>query len=513
MISCVNFNKTLFLYILLFCVFFNPLLIAQKTTKIELVSANTLEFDKTLNRDVRKLMGEVVLKHDNTLMYCDSAYLYSETNRFDAFSNIHIKVSDSVDVWGDVLKYNGNTKLAELLHNCKMKDKQTELSSDFLFYDLKNDVAYYNTGGDIVNADNNLKSYVGRYYSKEKLFFFKDSVVLVNPKYTIYSDTLKYHTVTEISYFFGPTTILSDENTIYCENGWYDTKKDISEFSRNAQLKNEKQILTGDSLYYDRAKGYGKAINNICITDIKEDILIYGNFGEYFENPEFTQVTKNAYLVKIMDEDSLFLHADTLQSVNDTISEKRTLFAYKHVKFYKSDLQGICDSIVFLFSDSTINLYGNPVLWSEENQLSADFIKIILSNNNIKELYLYAASFIISEEDTLQFNQIKGKDMVGYFEDNKLSVIDVKGNGQTVYYVKEDDGSETGVNVSESSELTIYLEENKVEKIFFKSKPDATLFPTQQLPDDKKELKGFRWLIELRPKDKNDIFIWKEMTK
>ncbi len=513
MISCKKFYNIFFFNILITLSFINCFIYAQKATKVELISANTLEFDKTLNKDVRRLIGDVVLKHDNTLMYCDSAYLYSEANRFDAFSNIHIKVSDSVDVWGDMLKYNGNTKLAELMYNCIMKDKQTELKSDFLFYDLKNDLAYYNTGADIVNAENNLKSKIGRYYSKEKLFFFKDSVVLVNPKYTIYSDTLKYNTVTEISYFFGPTTIISKENTIYCENGWYDSKKDVSQFSINASLNNEKQILTGDSLYYDRAKGYGKAIKNISITDLKEDLVIYGNYGEYFENPEFTQVTQNAWLVKIMEGDSLFLHADTLQSINDTIEDKRTLFAFKHVKFYKSDLQGICDSIVFFFSDSTINLYGNPVIWSEENQLSADFIKIILSENNIKELYMYASSFIISEEDTANFNQIKGKDMVGYFEDNKLSIIDVKGNGQTIYYVKEDDGSETGINTSESSELTIYLEENNVEKILFRAKPDATLFPISQIPQDKKILKGFRWLNELRPLDKYDIFIWKEFPK
>ncbi len=482
---------------------------AQKTTKIELVQANSLEFDKTLNKDVRRLLGDVILKQDNALMYCDSAYLYSESNKFDAFGKIHIHASDSVDIWGDILKYDGNTKLAELRYNCRMVDNQTTLTSDFLYYDLQRDIAYYNTGGYINSDENKLRSRIGRYHSKEKLFFFRDSVVLINPKYTITCDTLKYNTVTEISYFFGPTTIVSKENTIYCENGWYDSKKDISHFSKNAYLKNEKQCLRGDSLFYDRAKGYGNAKGHVSITDIKDELVICGNYGEYFENPEFTQVTGTPYLIKNMDGDSLYLHADTLYSVYDTLTEKRTLYAYKHVKFFKSDLQGICDSIIFFFTDSTINLYGNPVLWSDENQLSADFIKIITGDSAIKELQMFSASFIVAEEDTVSYNQIKGKDMVGYFENNALSIIDVTGNGQTVYYVQEDNGAKTGVNVSESSTLRIYLKENKVDKIYFRSKPVAILHPVNQIPEDKKKLKGFRWLKELRPKDKDDIFIWR----
>jgi len=486
---------------------------AQETTKVELVTANSLEFDKMLNKDVKRLIGNVILKHDVTYMYCDSAYLYSTSNKFDAFGNIYIKVSDSVDVWGDELKYDGNTKLAELKYNCKMVDNQSELTSDFLFYDLKNDIAYYNSGGNIDNAENNLKSKIGRYYTKEKLFFFKDDVVLTNPKYTINSDTLKYNTVSEISYFFGPTTIVSKEDSIYCENGWYDSKKDLSQFNKNAYLKSNDQVLRGDSLFYDRQKGYGKAIKNVIITDLKEALNIYGDFAEYYEKTGYSQVTQRPYLIKVFEEDSLFLHADTLTSLTDTVNGKKILYAYKHVKFFKNDLQGLCDSTVFFFSDSTVNLYGSPVIWSEENQLTADFIKIIIGNNSIKELQLYTASFIVSEDDSLNFNQIKGKDMVGYFKDNKLSIIDVKGNGQTIYHVKEDNGSKTGINSSESSDLKIFLEDNKVKKILFLTKPNATLYPVDEIPVDKKVLKGFRWLKSLRPMDKNDIFIWKSIPK
>jgi len=485
---------------------------AQKPTKVELMQANTLEFDKNINKNVRRLIGDVILKHDETIMHCDSAYLYTESNNFDAFGKIHIKVSDSVDIWGGFLKYTGNTKLAELHHDVKMVDNQTTLTSEHLFYDLKNDMAYYNNKGYITNAQNNLKSNIGRYYSNSKMFFFKDSVELINPDYTIYSDTLQFNTITEVAYFFGPTTILSDSNEIYCEDGWYDTQKDISQFTKNAYLKNNHQILRGDSLFYDRNEGYGKALHNVSIVDKKESLVVYGQFGEYFEKIDYAMVTQKAYLVKAFDNDSLYLHADTLKSKLDTCGEKRILLGYKKVRFYKQDLQGLCDSIVFLFSDSTINMYGLPIVWNEENQITAQFIKIILQNNTIKEMHMQTSSFIVSQEDSSSYNQIKGKDMIGFFDDDKLYRIDVFGNGQTVYYVKEEDNTKTGINVSESSEMSIFLNENQVDKILFRSKPDATLYPVDDIPEALKLLKDFNWFDYLRPLNKDDIFIWKERT-
>lgn len=478
-------------------------------TKIELVKANTLKFDKHLNKDVRRLIGDVVLKHDDTNMHCDSAYLYSEENKFDAFGNVFIVISDSVHIWGDRLKYDGNTKIAELHNNVRMVDGETTLTSEHLFYNMKTDVAYYSSGGHIVTSENTLTSLIGRYYTESKLFFFKDSVVLVNPDYTINADTLKYNTVSEVSYFFGPTTIVSENNTIYCEIGWYDTQNDVAEFSKNAYLKNEDHILKGDSLFYDRNKGYGRALRNVSIKDFKEDLIIYGQWGEYYEHTENTLVTDTAHMVKIFDNDSLFLYADTLRSLLDTCGEKRLLRGYYKVKFFKPDLQGLCDSIVFFFNDSTINMHGAPIIWSDDNQITADFIQILLAQNTVDEMRMKNNSFIVSQEDTAAFNQIKGKDMRAHFRNDALYKIDVFGNGKTVYYVKEEDNTITGLNAARASTMTIFLEENQVDRIIFRSQPDATLYPVDDIPPDIKQIEGFRWLDYLRPTDKYDIFNWR----
>ena len=142
------------------------------------------------------------------------------------------------------------------------------------------------------------------------------------------SDTLRYNSISEIAYFFGPTTIqVKNEGTlIYCENGWYDTKNDISQFDKNAFLHSKEHTIRGDSLFYDKNKGYGQAFKNITATDTVENIIINGDYAEFFEENEITIITGNAMLTQVYDEDSLFLHADTLKAGDRSASTSNRNF-------------------------------------------------------------------------------------------------------------------------------------------------------------------------------------------
>lgn len=485
---------------------------AQKKTKVELLNANVLEYDENLGKNVRRLIGDVRLKHDDAIMTCDSAYLNSETNSFDAFGNVHIFQGDSVQLFGDSLKYNGNTRKAQLNGNVRLIDKDMTLTSTNLNYDMKIKMGYYYGGGNIISNKNNinLKSNQGYYYTTSKDFFFKDKVVLKNPQYEIFSDTLKYNTLSEITYFFGPTRIISDSNLIYCENGWYDTRKDISQFSKNAYLYSKEQKLFGDSLHYDRKAGVGKAYNNVTIIDTTQKIMVNGNFAIHFEKENRSLVTGNAMLTMMFETDSLYLHSDTLLSVFDSTQTQRTLFAYHKVKFFKNDMQGKCDSLVYTMKDSLIRLYNDPVLWSDENQLTAEYMEIKMHNGKAEKIDMMNASFIITQEDSTKFNQIKGKNMTGYFENNQLTMVDVRENGETVYYAKEDNGAYIGVNKATSTHIKIYLEDRAVNKITFIKMPQATLYPLGQVNTEELILNGFNWRAQIRPKCKEDIFIWQE---
>ena len=500
-----------FQFLVLCSIFITQISSAQKNKKIEILNANTLEYDQSLGNNARKLIGDVAFKHEGAIMKCDSAYLYSESNSMDAFGNVHINQGDTINIYGDTLKYNGNSKNAELLGNIRFIDKDMTLITSHLNYDLKNSMGYYFGGGTITSLanQNKLTSQQGYYYSKNKELFFKEKVVLINPEYEIYSDTLKYHTTTEISYFLGPTIIQSKDNLIYCENGWYDTQKDISQFKKNAYIITKEQKLQGDSLYYDRNNGIGKAFKNVQITDTIKDFIINGDYAIHYEKENNSIITGNTMLTMIMESDSLFLHADTLKATYDSTKTDRIIYAYHKTKFFKRDLQGMCDSLVYTFIDSTIRLYKDPVLWSEENQMIAEHIQVKTSDGKVQYLKLDRAAFIISQEDSTRFNQVKGKNMMATFLDNELYKVDVTGNGQTIYYLREDKGELFGVNKAESSDLTIYIKENAVDKISFINKPEATLYPIDKLPAEETILKDFVWKIEFRPLSKQDIFVWK----
>ena len=482
---------------------------SRRPTRVDLLRADDMRFDRSIAPDARRLIGDVKFRHEDATMRCDSAWQFTVDNRFNAYGNVFINVNDTVKIFGDKLYYNGNTRIAELHGNVKMIDDQMTLTTQHLFYNLESNTANYIDGGKIVDIENTLTSKWGFYYADQKDFYFRGDVVLVNPEYVMNSDTLHYNTMTEVAYFFGPTTIVSDDNTIFCKNGWYDTRNDIARFSRDAWFTNGEQYLSGDSLFYDRNRGYGKAINNVLLKDSVQQTLVTGHFAEHFEHEFFSEVTQNAVLTVIGQGDSLFLHADTLRSIHDEENDKRLLFAYHRAKFFRKDIQGLSDSIVYNFSDSTIYLFNNPVLWSENHQLTANRIELkTAENNRVESIHLFDAAFIVSKEDTTAFNQIRGRRIVGHFIENELRRIDVFGNGEALYYVRDEDEHLIGINKSLSSDMQIFLEDNAVSRIRLFTNADANLFPPEEIPMDERFLQHFRWITDKRPQRKEDIFQW-----
>ena len=471
---------------------------SQNKAKIEIVKAKTLEYDNKAIR-AQRLIGNVVLKHEDTYLYCDSAYIYEESNSTDAFGHVRIYISDTLSIFGDYLNYNGNTRIAELHDSVRLVDNKATLTTNHLTFNRNTETATYYNGGKIVDSKNTLTSKIGYYFTQKKEYFFKDSVSLVNPEYDMLSDTLRYNTISATAYFYGPTVIHSDENVIYCENGWYNTDNDISQFRKNAYIIKKERSVTGDSLFYDRTKGLGIAIRNVIINDTVQHIVSTGQYAEYRENDGYFFITDSTVATIISDNDSLFLHSDTLWVTFDTAQEARTLLAYHSARFFRNDLQGQCDSLVYDFTDSIITLNDSPILWTKSNQLTADTIKLLVRNNTVDKMYLINSAFIISlnKTDLKSYDQLKGKIMTGYLSDGHLKKIFVNGNAETLYYVREDDGSLIGIDKAESSDIS---------SIVYLVKPTETLYPEKDLPESERKLKNFKWYSEERPKSKMDIF-------
>lgn len=485
-----------------------------------------------------KLAGNARFMHDSVYMSCDTAYIYNKTQAVDAIGNVRINQGDSLFLYGDTLKYYGQTKMAYVYGNVKLIENDLTLYCDSAVYDLNTNVAKYTTGGKVISKKNKntLTSTSGYYFSDYKKISFKDSVTLTNPDYTMKSDTLDYFENTETAYFFGNTTITGKDNFIFCKNGWYNTATDIAQFSKDAYLIADKHTLAGDSLYYDRNLGYGKAIKNVKITDTANAIIVDGQFAEHYEKKNISVVTGNPLVSKWFDADTLFLTADTIRVYNDSNNDKNIMYAHHKVAFHKSDIQGVCDSMIYLQNDSMLSMFYDPIVWSDQSQLTGDTILVGIANNKLNRIDLRQNSFIIEQVKTIgvkddttfiddsinnkidtvlvsiadtiltdYFNQIKGKNVKGIFKNDSIRKVYVNGNGQSIYYTGDEGKPIQALNKILCSDIVMTFKSNKVDDILFLRKPEGALIPLEKISVTDQKLDQFEWKNNMRPTGKSNL--------
>lgn len=478
---------------------------AQEKKRVDIEQADYLEADENIAPNAQRLVGNVRIRHLDVLMWCDSAYTYTGTNRVDAFGNVRVNQADTVNLYANKIFYNGDIQHARAIQNVRLENKSTTLFTDTLDYDMAANIGYYDDNGKIVDSTNILTSLIGKYFIETDLVHFYENVEAYNDNYTLTSDTLFYNTETGRLFIVGPTTIRDSSNTLYAEDGWYDTQTGEAELLKNPSVYNEKQQLTANYIRYDEASGNGRALGNVRMEDFENKVIVTGNTSDYSDKMETATVTDSALFMMYSEKDTLFLHADTLRTIPDTVEGEKIILAYYGTRFYRDDIQGVCDSLVYFTKDSVVQLYKNPVIWSEVHQLSADQIEMKQNTDAPDELHLQNNGFIISKLDSGRFDQIKGKLMIGYVVNNELNRIDVNGNGQTLYYARQDEEI-IGLNRVESSRISIRFREGKIFGISFFQKPEGVLKPLFALTEEEKTLPGFDWKVHLRPLSRHDVF-------
>lgn len=502
-------KKHIFVFILFF-VFFIRLSAQEQneTKKIKILNAREAVYDENSSGQVRKLIGDVRFKQEDVLMFCDSAYLYALSNTLYAYSNVRILQGDTLSIVSDSLKYYGDTRLAELRGNIVLKNPEQTLTTNYLDYYIKENYGYYAGGGKIINNENKqtLESKRGYYYANTKSYLFVDNVKLNDPEYRIESDSLQHFSIQNLSKFYGPTYIYSDSTTIYCERGWYDKTLKKAEFVCNAKIISKENTIESDSINYNMQTEIAEMFKDVVITDTLNKVKVYGDYGYYHSKDSISLVTGHLLLVQEFEDDTLFMHGDTLFAAPDSNHNQR-IQVYHKVKFFKKDLQGKCDSLTMSQSDSLIRMFYDPVIWSEENQIAGVHIQIKNYDGIIDWMHITEKAFIASELDTSKYNQIKGRVLFAYFKENQIYKVDVDGNGQTLYYAKEEDESIFGMNKLDCSNMTLYLDSNQIETIHFYSKPKATLYPLKDLTPDIQFFNDFKWRHSERPLKPEDVFI------
>ncbi len=476
-----------------------------KATKVYLKNANVISFNKEQNPDAQLLNGDVCFQHDSAYMYCDSAYFYELTNTLEAYSNVRMEQGDTLFVYGNYLHYDGNTQLARLRENVRMENGEVTLFTDSLNYDRAKNVGYYFDGGLIVDSENELSSYYGQYSPGTKLSIFNDSVRLVNKDFTLYSDTLHYQTDTKIATILGPSTIVSDSGTVYTSRGWYNTVEQTSLLLDRSSIVMGTKYMIGDSIHYNREEGFAEAFGHMFLQDTAQHIILEGQYGFYNEKIEYAFATDSARFLEYGQADTLYLHADTLQMITMD-STYREVKAFYGVRFYRSDLQGVCDSMVFNSRDSVLYMINDPVVWNEAYQLYGDTIIVFMNDSTIDFAHIKQFAFAVQAIDSAHYNQLKGNDLKAYFDGKAVRRIDIEGNAESIYYPIEDDGAMVGLDASKSAFLSIWIKDNKLEYLKRWTRVEGVITPMPDLKPEQKTLKDFFWFDYLRPKDKDDIY-------
>ena len=481
--------------------------IPRKKTRIHIEHYDVASFSKSQG-DMQRLIGNVKMRHDSAYFYCDSAYFYEKTNSFNAFQNVHIIVNDSVEIFSDLLDYDGNTRFAEFFDHVKLMDDSTTLLTEYLTYDRNLHLACYPDSATTFRGDKTLKSHYGYYRDRLKEFSFFENVEVHSPKYQMYTDTLYYNTGIEKMWFEGPTTIINKENVLKGKHGYYLVNEDHVFLDRRPYMHNETQQMWSDSIFYDRNRGLAKAYNQVDMIDTSYQVIMRGDYMEMWENKGLSFATDSAYAISYDEDDSLYIHGDTLFMYFDKQEEEaKKLIARRNVRFFKSDLQGKCDTLTYLMSDSTIRMRVAPILWAEDSQMTGTSIDIKLKDHTVEWVLQKGNALIISQDSIEGFNQIKGTDITSHFHDGDIHRVNVDGEGaETIYWIRDDDGGLIGIDVAKSITMIIEMQNNKVSKIKGYKDISETMYPESDLQESARYLQGFKWHNDARPTDKDDIF-------
>ncbi|MBT7306388.1 MAG: OstA-like protein, partial [Bacteroidetes bacterium] len=372
--------------------------------------------------------------------------------------------------------------------------------------------AYYRSGGTVIDTASTLTSRIGRYYAEQKNYQFTSDVKIVNPKYTINSQQLNFYSQTGASYLYGPSTIVSDSSTVYCERGFYDTREDTGYFVKNSRVDYQSRTLYGDSIYFDRNKSFASATNNIKVIDTSNQSIIRGHYAEVFRQKDSVFITKRALAITLQERDSVYIHADTLQITGKP--DNRILKGFYKARFFKESsnpqqapTSGKCDSIFVNQKKGITKLIHRPVLWTGENQMTGDTIHLIndTRTEQLDTLKVFNNAFLI-QKDSLGYNQVKGKRLIGLFTNNELDTINIDQNAQVIYFARNDNDELIGINNTVSSSIQMYMENQEIEGIRFIKKGTGKIYPLSKLPPKARILSGFGWRAEERLQNKDALF-------
>ena len=521
----INKNGHRIFFILILCLFGFCLVQAMQAPRkkhkkrpegerVYLLHADELRYDMFgRNPDAQIVKGKVSFMHQGGHLTCDSAYFYQGTNSVKAFGHVHYRQGDTLSLTCERAEYDGMMQMMHARRNVVLHHRRQTLKTDSLDFDRLYNMANFFDGGTLIDGKDRLVSDWGEYHTETREAKFVFNVKLRSGKDVVTTDTLYYDVPTSTAHMVGPSKIVSGSSVVHTADGYYDTKTDKAKLFGRSTLVDKDKSITGDSLYYVKngeSTGYG----NVVYVDKKNKNSLTCNYLRYNEKTGMGFATKRPVAIDYSQKDTLWMHSDTMRIYTyhiNTDSVYRKVHAYPHVRAFRNDMQAICDSLVFNSKDSCMTMYKDPVIWNANRQMLGEEIRAYMADSTIRFAHVIGQALSIEQmPDSVHYNQITSSEMKSYFEKGEMKMTEAIGNVQTVYYMTNDkDSSLVGLNYLETDTMRMYLgAAKKLDKIWT-NKFTSTMYPITQVPPAKYKLPNFAWFEDLRPTDKNDIFVWR----
>ena len=482
--------------------------------RVYLVHADELRYDRFRNNDAQVLTGSVQFEHEGARLYCDSANFFEATNSFEAWGHVRMVQGDTLSLTSDQGYYDGNQQMMEARDNVVLKHRTTTLYTNELYYDRIWSQGYFQNRGHLEDNNTLLFSDWGEYHTDTKMAVFFYDVTMLGDNFQLMTDSLYYDTQVKRAHIIGPSNIISGNSHIYSEKGYYNTVTDEAELLDRSILDNKGRKLVGDSLWHSGKTGISEAFVNVIFTDSVNKTILKCEYGHYEDSVGYAMCTDKALAIDYSQRDSLFVHGDTIKVYTyniDTDSVYRVMHVYNKVRAYRIDIQAVCDSLVYNSQDSCMTMYKDPITWNMDHQLVGDEIRVYMKDSVIDHAHVVENAFSIEKLLVEKcFNQVSSKEMFAFFTDGQMRRAEAKDNVITIYYPEDKaDSSFVGLVYMETSELRMFMDDQRKLSRIWAPKSDGTMYPMSQIPPEKRYLEGFAWYDYVRPVSKDDIFNWR----
>ncbi len=474
----------------------------------------TERLDYDLNTKTATYFEGATLTNNDTQLSSKRGYYF--VNQDEVFFRDSVVVIDpDFNLRSDTLKFNTETRTVFFLAPTLIISDSTRIYCEDGYYDTQNNLAEFRKNAQFARDTQEAVADTIRYDGKNEIYDLDGNAQFTDENQEAIANNIRYEKLNDKYYLTGDASYRDSTRNIVAEEIIYDRKNELYSTKGRSRVIDPPQILEADQIAYTEGNGIGIALGNIIWQDTSANLTILCERADYNRSTNYLKAVGGQQgrplLITEVESDSLFLSSDTLLAVQmiDTLTNdtSRTLFAYRDVRIFKSNLQAICDSLAYSGIDSTFRLYNDPIIWSDTTQFVADTVDILLKNNAIDRIFLQNNGFIVNSPDQIFFNQIKGRDITAFFEEGELRRMDVQGNAESVYYALDEQSAYVGVNKILCSEMLMYFGNNQIDNIRFYTAPQATLFPMKQAKHEELKLDGFSWEVSRRPKDRYDVLL------